>query len=161
MRYPDRTRPMQPYPERMPMILVVEDDPSLRNSMKFSLEAEGYQVRAYSRARNVLKASDLSEIDCFVIDYRLEGMNGLELVRQMRARGIRAPVIMITSLPSLDLRRDASAAGIPIVEGPLLGNTLADQIRAVVGVQRDRVGADATQPAEASVVSGSQPSSDR
>jgi two-component system, LuxR family, response regulator FixJ len=115
------------------MILVVEDDVAVRNSMKFSLEAEGYQVRAFAKARHVLKAPDLSEIDCFVVDYRLDGMNGLELVRQMRARGIRVPVIMITTLPSLDLRRDASAAGIPIVEKPLLGNTLADQIRSLVG----------------------------
>jgi FixJ family two-component response regulator len=123
---------MQHHAERIPMILVVEDAAVL-NSMKFSLEAEGYQVRAYSKAPDVLDAPDLSEIDCLVVDYRLEGMNGLELVRQMRARGIRAPVIMITTLPSLDLHRDANAAGIPIVEKPLLGNTLADQIRSVVG----------------------------
>ena len=124
---------MQQHPKRIPMILVLENDAAVRNSMKFSLQAEGYQVRAYSKARDVLEAPDLSEIDCLVVDYRLEGMNGLELVRQMRARGIRAPVIMITTLPSLDLHRDASAAGIPIVEKPLLGNTLADQIRSVVG----------------------------
>jgi two-component system, LuxR family, response regulator FixJ len=120
------------HPERIPMILVVEDDAAVRNSMKFSLEAEGYQVRVYCKARDVLEAPDLSEIDCLVVDYRLDGMNGLELMRQMRARGIRAPGIMITTLPSLDLRRDASAAGIHIVEKPLLGNTLADQIRSVV-----------------------------
>jgi two-component system, LuxR family, response regulator FixJ len=124
---------MQHHAERIPMILVVEDDAAVRNSMKFSLEAEGYQVRAYSKAPDVLEAPDLSEIDCLVVDYRLEGMNGLELVRQMRTRGIRAPVIMITTLPSLDLHRDARAAGIAIVEKPLLGNTLADQIRSVVG----------------------------
>ena len=115
------------------MILVLENDAAVRNSMKFSLEAEGYQVRAYSKAPDVLEAPDLSDIDCLVVDDRLEGMNGLELVRQMRARRIRAPVIMITTLPSLDLHRDANAAGIPIVEKPLLGNTLADQIRSVVG----------------------------
>ena len=124
---------MQQHPKRIPMILVLENDAAVRNSMKFSLQAEGYQVRAYSKARDVLEAPDLSEIDCLVVDYRLEGMNGLELVRQMRAHGIRAPVIMITTLPSLDLHRDANAAGIPIVEKPLLGNTLADQIRSVVG----------------------------
>jgi hypothetical protein len=60
----------------------------------------------------------------------LADMNGLELVQQMRARGIRAPVIMSSS-PFL--RRDASAAGIPIVEKPLLENTLTDQIRSILG----------------------------
>jgi FixJ family two-component response regulator len=77
---------MQHHPERIPMILVVEDDAAVCNSMKFSLEAEGYQVRAYFKARGVLEAPDLFEVDCLVFDYRLEGMNGLELVRQMRAR---------------------------------------------------------------------------
>jgi two-component system, LuxR family, response regulator FixJ len=124
---------MQHQRERIPTILVVEDDAAVRNSMKFSLEAEGYQARTYSKARDVLEAPDLSEIDCLVVDYRLDGMNGLELVRQMRARGIAAPVIMITTLPSLDLYRDARAAGIQIVEKPLLGNTLADRIRSSVG----------------------------
>jgi two-component system, LuxR family, response regulator FixJ len=125
---------MQQQRERILMILVVENDAAVRDSMKFSLEAEGYQVRDYSRERDVLEAPDLSQIDCLVVDYKREGMKGLELVRQMWARGIRAPVIMITTLPSLNLRRDASAAGIHIVEKPLLGNTLADQIRSVVGV---------------------------
>ena len=115
------------------MILVVEDDAAVRNSMKFSFEAEGYQVRAYSKARDVLEAPDLSEIDCLVVDYNLEGMNGLELVRLMRAREIRAPVIMITTFPSPDLHRNASAVGIPIVEKPHLGNALTDQLQSIVG----------------------------
>jgi two-component system, LuxR family, response regulator FixJ len=123
---------MQQHRERIPMILVVEDDAAVRNSMKFSLQVEGYQVRDYSKARDVLEAPDLSAIDCLVVDYRLEDMNGLELVRQLRARGIGAPVIMITTLPPPDLRRDARAAGIHIVEKPLLGNTLTNQIRSSI-----------------------------
>ena len=64
---------MQHHPERIPMILVVEDDAAVRNSMKFSLEAERYRVRAYSKARDVLEAPDLGEIDCVVVDDRVGG----------------------------------------------------------------------------------------
>jgi DNA-binding response OmpR family regulator len=71
--------------------------------------------------------------ECLVLEYRLEDMNGLELVRQMRARAIGAPAIMITTRPSPALRGDASDAGIHIVEKPLLENTLMDRIRSVAG----------------------------
>jgi two-component system, LuxR family, response regulator FixJ len=55
-------------------------------------------------------------------------MNGLALVGKLRERGISMPAILITTHPSPALRQRAAAAGISIVEKPLLGNALLDNV---------------------------------
>lgn len=111
-------------------VIVVDDDPAVRDSLKFSLEIEGFAVLAYPGGAELLKA-ELADCDCFVIDQNMQGMSGLELIARLRDRHIAAPAILITSHPSSILRKHAASVGVPIVEKPLLGNTLLERIRAV------------------------------
>jgi FixJ family two-component response regulator len=111
------------------VILVIDDDHAVRNSLKFTLEVEGFKVRAYSDPRELLNEGSLPPFSCLVIDYYLPEMNGLELVAELRDRHISIPTILITTLPNQDLRNRAKAAGIQIVEKPLLGSCLLDSIR--------------------------------
>jgi FixJ family two-component response regulator len=111
------------------VILVIDDDQAVRTSLKFTLEVEGFKVQAYSDARELLNEVSLPPFSCLVIDYYLPEMNGLELVAKLRNRHISIPTILITTLPSKDLRDRAKAAGIRIVEKPLLGSCLLDSIR--------------------------------
>jgi len=111
-----------------PVILVVDDDSAVRSSLKFALEVEGFEVLAYSSAHELLNDDSLPTASCLVTDYHMPGMNGLELVTQLRDRRVSIPAILITSLPSNNLRNRAAAAGISIVEKPVLGNSLVDSI---------------------------------
>ena len=61
----------------------------------------------------------------------MPGMNGLDLVLELRTRHIETPAILITSHPNQSLRDRAAAANIPIIEKPLL-NSLLDHVRRVV-----------------------------
>jgi FixJ family two-component response regulator len=116
-----------------PIVFVVDDDPAVRNSLKFALELEGYQVRVYDSASAMLGAIDLPRSQCLVIDLKLPGrMDGLDLLKELRQRNITAPAILITSAPSATTRARAARKGIPIVEKPLLGNALSDSIRHAV-----------------------------
>ena len=115
------------------VILVIDDDDAVRNSLKFSLEVEGFKVRAYSDAQELLNDDSLPPSSCLVTDYYMPVMNGLELVAELRDRQISIPTILITTLPSQDLRNRAKAAGISIVEKPLLGSRLLDSIREALG----------------------------
>jgi two-component system, LuxR family, response regulator FixJ len=115
------------------VVIVVDDDVAVRNSLKFSLEIEGLTVRAYATGYELLNAGDLTSCNCLVVDQKMPGMSGLDLIAKLRDRHIVAPAILITSRPSLWLRQRAEKAAVPIVEKPLLGNALLDRIRDVVG----------------------------
>ena len=111
-------------------IVIVDDDPAVCNSLKFSLELEGFVVRTYESAANLLD-DDFASCDCFVIDQRMPGISGLELIAKLRDLKIRTPTILLISHPNPTVSARAAAAGVPIVEKPLFGNTLVDKVREV------------------------------
>jgi two-component system, LuxR family, response regulator FixJ len=118
------------------VVIIIDDDLAVRNSLKFSLEIEGLTVRSYATGSELLSVGDLDLCSCLVVDQNMPGMNGLDLIGLLRARHFVAPAILITSHPSPSLRERARTAGVPIVEKPLLGNTLLDKIRDVVAEPR-------------------------
>jgi FixJ family two-component response regulator len=111
---------------------IVDDDPAVRNSLKFSLELEGFSVGVYASAAELLRVQDLSGFNCLVIDYNMPGMNGLDLVVRLREMRVAAPIILITSGPPKAVVDRAARAKVHIVEKPLLGNTLLDRIHEAV-----------------------------
>ena len=111
------------------VILVVDDDSAVRNSLKFMIEVEGFEVNAYSSAQELLNEDSLPANSCLVTDYHMPDMTGLELVDQLRDRRISIPAILMTANPTEILRNRAAAAGIPIIDKPLLGSRLLDAIR--------------------------------
>lgn len=112
-----------------PLVAIVDDDPAVCNSLKFSLELEGLEVRTFPGGAELLRAPDIDACQCFVVDQKMPGMNGLELIDELRVRNIAAPAILILSQPSTALSARAASAKVPIVEKPLLGNALLDHIR--------------------------------
>ncbi len=111
------------------MILIVDDDPAVRHSLQFSLEVEGFAVRAYSDAAALLDDSDLPRQGCLVIDYKLPDLSGLDLLSRLRGRDVALPAILITTNPSVSVRNRARSAGVPLVEKPLLNEDLFQCIR--------------------------------
>ncbi len=119
-----------------PIIAVVDDDAAVRNSLKFSLEIEGFAVRTYASGEELLGSCGLSDCQCFVVDQNMPRMNGLELVAALRDQGVKVPALLISAHLSPAITRQASAAGIVAVEKPFLGNALLESIRAAVGAKR-------------------------
>src|SRR3954449_11043368 len=112
-----------------PLVVVVDDDAAVRGSLKFALEIEGFAVRTYPKGADLLEDLRLADCACFIIDQKLPGMNGLEVVAELRKGHIATPVILITSHPNDAVQQGAAQAGVPIVEKPLLGNALIDRVR--------------------------------
>jgi FixJ family two-component response regulator len=111
------------------IVIVIDDDSAVLNSLRFSLELEGFSVDAYRTGTDLLAEETHPAAGCLVIDYNLPDMNGIELLSALRRAGVTLPALFITTNPSASLRRHAAAAGTPIVEKPLLGNALVDAIR--------------------------------
>ncbi|MGV6873337.1 response regulator transcription factor [Pseudochelatococcus sp. B33] len=115
------------------MVLVIDDDPAVLGSLKFSLEIEGFSVRCYESPAEFLAARDLPSRACLVVDQKLPGISGLDLLASLTDdRRAAMPAILITSYPSAALRSRADAAGVRIIEKPLLNNALSEAIYQVM-----------------------------
>lgn len=125
-----------------PLVIVVDDDPAVCESLKFSLELEGFSVRTYGSGVELLRVDDFDACKCFVIDQRMPVMTGMELIAKLRDQKILTPAILIISHPSAALSARAATADIPIVEKPLLSNTLLDRIREACGRDSRTTGSD-------------------
>lgn len=121
-----------------PALIVVDDDAAVRHSLSFALEMDGFAVWLYADASELLDESNLPTHGCLLIDYYLPDMNGLQLLTELRSRGVTLPAFLVTGHPSLTLRRRIGQAGIRLVEKPLLGDGLADMIRD--SLEQDRGG---------------------
>ena len=111
-----------------PVAVIVDDDPAVCNSLKFSLEVEGLSVRTYADAAEALQEANYPMRGCLIIDYRLPGMTGLELLAALRQRRIGLPAILITTNPSAYVLSRAKAAGVTLVEKPLLNEALHEAV---------------------------------
>lgn len=114
------------------MVLVIDDDSAVRNSLMFTLDVEGFAVRAFSNALDLLDSPELPACCCLIVDQRLPGMTGLELLSVLRNRKINTPAILITSHPDAALRRKAAEAHVPIIEKPFMENTLIERVRETI-----------------------------
>lgn len=123
-------RTAQNNPSR-PLLVIVEDDPAVLGALTFAFETEGYQVAAFRDPASALAAPEIVRAACFVVDQRLPGLTGLQVVARLCGKGVAAPALLITTHPTAQIRRDAAAAHIEIVEKPLLGDALAAKVRAL------------------------------
>lgn len=111
-----------------PLILVVDDDLPVLSSLTFVLESHGFAVCGCANACEAM-AAQAGEAVCMIVDQLLPDLSGLDLLQALRARGVTAPAILITTAPSAVLRRSADLTGAAIVSKPLLGDELFQQIR--------------------------------
>ena len=109
-------------------LIIVDDDPDVRNALRFAFEADGYDVVALASGEALLENPPSGAKTCIIIDQRLSGLSGLDTLSRLRARGIETPAILITSHPSALVRARAAAGAVQIVEKPLMGNALPQKV---------------------------------
>ena len=119
--------------QNSPIVCIVDDNPAVRNALKFSFEMEGLAVHVHDSAASLLGDPELPSCRCLVVDYRMPAMDGLELVEVLRVRGITAPVIMITAQATKGLEVRARKLGIrAVIEKPWLDGLLLQAIQAAI-----------------------------
>jgi FixJ family two-component response regulator len=80
-----------------PLISVVDDDESVRESIPDLLRECGYSVQAFSSAEELLDSDSLSLTKCLILDMSMPGMSGPELYEELRVRRQEIPVVFITA----------------------------------------------------------------
>jgi len=118
----------QDNPDDRPLIYLVDDDDAVCRALALTLDLEGFAVQM-CRTGEALLLMDLPPDNAFLIlDERLPGNSGLDVLNELRARGVRLPAAIVTTHPKPSLKAAAAAAGVPILEKPLLGDTLVDAV---------------------------------
>ena len=119
--------------ERQPLVLVVDDDLAVRDSLKFALQLEGLEVHACSGGADLLIHRSLSHAQCIILDYHMPAMDGFEVLTRLKASHCHVPVILITCHSTKLLRQRATSAGVlHVIEKPLMDSTLIDSIQEVL-----------------------------
>lgn len=123
-------------------IYVVDDDQALRHSIRWLLEGAGFEVRCFSRAQVLLDefgASGEPASGCALVDLRMPGMSGLELLEHLRARGVDLPVIMITGHGDVPAAVQAMKAGaMEFIEKPFDEKYLLGQVSEALRADDDQ-----------------------
>lgn len=122
---------MAPSPTARPVLLIADDDAEVLRALAFMAGTRGYEVLGCATAAQALAELDGS-VSCLVLDQHLPDIQGIQLLRQIRAAGNHTPALLMTTSPSTVLRSQAAAAGAPIVEKPLLDESLFQQIGALL-----------------------------
>jgi two-component system response regulator FixJ len=112
------------------LIYVVDDDHDALASLRFLLETEGFDVRTFRSASALLGSSTRHSADCLVVDYKMAGLNGLELADRLRGLDVTTPIVLVTGYPDENIASKASSAGVhQVVLKPYLEDNLVECVR--------------------------------
>ena len=117
----------------VPLISIVDDDDSLRNSLDNLIRSVGFRAQGFPSAEALLSSNQLHDTACLILDVRLPGMNGLELQRRIVAANWRIPIIFVTSHADGDAQARALGAGaVDYLYKPFRDEQLLDAIDAAL-----------------------------
>jgi FixJ family two-component response regulator len=117
-------------PPKSPLIYVIDDDVDVLKSVRFLLETEGFNVRTFRSGSALLGSQVRHEADCLIVDYKMAGIDGLELANRLRDLDIRTPIVLITGYADEKIVAKANLAGVrEVLIKPHLGDSLVASVR--------------------------------
>ncbi len=125
--------------EEKPVIFIVDDDPSVRESTELMLKSVGFHVKAFASAQDFLKTDIEEGIGCLILDVRMPGMSGLELQEKLISAKTPLPVIFITGHGTVPMSVRAMKAGaVDFLQKPFEEQDLLDAIGRAITKQKER-----------------------
>lgn len=122
-------------------VLLVDDDPDVRDAAALLLSTSGYEVEAFDSAETLLERVRPVDRGCLVLDVRLPEMSGLALQRALHERGIRLPIVFISGHGDIPMAVEAVNAGaLDFLEKPFDENALLERIERALQVDREQAG---------------------
>jgi len=119
------------------VVFVVDDDPSVRSSLKFLLSTVGLQAETFDSADSFLHKKPRDVPSCLVLDVRLPGLSGLDFQRELATRNICIPIVFLTGHGDIPMSVCAIKAGaVEFLTKPVRDQDLLDAVR--VALDRDR-----------------------
>ena len=121
-----------------PTVCVVDDDEAMRDSIHWLLESVSLRARMFSSASDFLSSADLGREGCILLDVRMPGMSGMELLEHLKANGVQQPVIIITGHGDVPMAVRALKHGaFDFIQKPFNGQELLDRVNAALKLDRE------------------------
>ena len=120
-------------PDTRPLISVVDDDESVRESLPDLLNEFGYSVRAFSSPLEFLASDALEQTRCLILDVAMPGMTGIELQAELKQRDSQIPIIFITATRDETIRaRVVELGSVACLTKPFTEADLLEELRSVI-----------------------------
>jgi two-component system response regulator FixJ len=114
----------------MRLVSIVDDDESLRRSVRNLLTSVGFRVETFASAEAFLQSTHRATTGCLVLDLRMTGMSGLDLIAYLATTGARVPAVILTAHADDEAcRRTPQAGGVAFLGKPFQGDALVDAVR--------------------------------
>jgi RNA polymerase sigma factor (sigma-70 family) len=121
------------------VVFVVDDDQAMRNSLKWLIESVGVQVESFASADEFLAQYQPGRAGCLVLDVRMPGMSGLELLEHLAQRNMHIPAVVITGHGDVPMEVRAMKSGaIDFIEKPFNDEALLDAIRRAIAYEEQQ-----------------------
>lgn len=116
------------------MVAIVDDDESVRASLRGLMKKAGFPALAFESAEEFLNSDEREHTECLIADIRMPGMSGLELQSRLIKDHRRIPIIFITAQGDEDLRMQALRAGaVDFLTKPFDNEVLLESLRIAMG----------------------------
>jgi two-component system response regulator FixJ len=126
-------------PKAQPTVYIVDDDQATRKSLRWLVETLGVSVQTFHSGASFLDSYDPAQPGCLVLDVMMAGMSGLELQRELNARKIEIPVIVLTGYGDVPTAVNALKNGaVEFLEKPFDGEVLLEQVRRALELDDSR-----------------------
>lgn len=120
-------------------VFVIDDDQAMRNSLKWLIESVGVGVESFASADEFLAQHQPGRTGCLVLDVRMPGMSGLELLEHLAQRNMHIPAVIITGHGDVPMAVRAMKSGaIDFIEKPFNDEALLDAIRRAIAYEEQQ-----------------------
>ncbi len=128
---------MNPVPDRESVVLIVDDDAAMRDSIDFLFKSVGLRTMAFASGAEFLQSALPDAPSCLVLDIRMPGLSGLELQTQLAKANNPIPIVFMTGHGDIPMTVKAMKAGaVEFLQKPFRDQDMLDAVR--LGIERDR-----------------------
>jgi two-component system, LuxR family, response regulator FixJ len=124
--------------KRTTFVAIVDDDAGLRAAIEALLNSNGFRARSFPSAEAFLQSAGGAEVGCLILDYRLPGMSGLELQRELQAQGRAIPIIFATADNEAFRLLQSEAGALAVLRKPFDPEELPRLVKVAVEARRRR-----------------------
>ena len=125
--------------ENTPIVFIVDDDASVRDSLRWLIESVQLKVQCFATAKEFLDGYRNQQTGCVVLDVRMPGLSGLDLQEELRRKGFVLPIIIITGHADVPMAVRAFKSGVfDFIEKPFNDQHLIDRIHQAIEKSRSQ-----------------------